>query len=324
MRMTDEQFKQELFDRCKRYEVKRKRQRRVILAVCIPLFCVGLITAAFAEPYINNVCELKTLPDNSDVNTGEYDSAAGDMITDGMVGSGNQLEKAESENSSVYYSELDLSEGRLNEEALDLSGNASACIVEFNESMLSQQTCCMIVEGTVSNLYVKHYTYDVYDDKFEKNGVLHNVTDTVVYEVEVDKTWYGDDVSGETIIVEDTSYFTEPYLALKEGKRYVLPLYEYGESICVYEDYAGGDIARESRLSTIYPYHPQIEVTNEGAYLISGDWTILTAKNAVKVIMDTLVDDNYFQDKMYLVDADTFEEQMSVLINNIKKNENEM
>ena len=40
--------------------------------------------------------------------------------------------------------------------------------------------------------------------------------------------------------------------------------------------------------STIYPYHPQIEVTNDGSYLISQDWTTLTAKNAREVIMDTL------------------------------------
>lgn len=320
MRMTDEEFRQELFDRCEKYEIKRKRRHRVILAVCIPLFCAGIITAAFAEPYIAKyACELQTLPpDNSDMYENGYDGAADGLITDGMADSAGN-----SENAAVYYSDLNLPEGSLNKDVLGLSDSASASIAEFSEAMLSQDKCCMIIEGTVTNLCVKHYTYDIYDDKFEKNGVLHCIADTVVYEIAVDKTWYGDDVRGETIIIEDISYFTDPVLSLRVGKRYVLPLYDCGDSIYSNEDYAGGDITRESRLSTIYPYHPQIEVTNDGSYLISDDWTTLTAKNAVNVIMDTLDVDNYYQDKMRLVDADTFEEQITSLISNIK-NETEI
>ena len=91
----------------------------------------------------------------------------------------------------------------------------------------------------------------------------------MVYEIAVDKTWLGEDISGETIIVEDTAYFAEPILAVKTGRRYVLPLYEYGENIWTLgHEYAGGDITRESRYSTVYPYYPQIEVTDGGFYII--------------------------------------------------------
>ena len=113
----------------------------------------------------------------------------------------------------------------------------------FDESILAQDHCCMIKEGTVANLYVKHYTYDIFSDKFEENGILHGMTDTIVYEVEVNKTWYGEEISKDTIFIEDTSYFTEPILAVKEGGRYVLPLYEYGASIWTLgHEYADGEI----------------------------------------------------------------------------------
>ena len=141
----------------------------------------------------------------------------------------------------------------------------------------------------------------------------------IVYEVAVDKTWYGGDISGDTILIEETSYFTEPIVAVKEGCRYVLPLYEYGDSIWTLgHEYAGGDITRETIYSTIYPYHPQIEVTNDGSYLVSVDWTTLTANNAKEVIMDTLDDDVFWKDKMYLIDGDTFAGQMAVLIDAIR------
>ncbi len=241
-------------------------------------------------------------------------------------GSGSQAsnetdfwEQNQIDTSPVYYSNLMLADGVLNEEALAFSESAMIDVKEFDESMLSQDRCCMIIEGTVVNLYVKHYMYDIYSDKFEENGILHSMANTVVYEVAVDKTWYGEDISGDTIIIEDISYFTEPIFAIKKGGRYVLPLYEYGDSIWTLgHEYAGGDIARETAYSTIYPHHPQIEVTNNGSYLISNDWAILVARNAKEVIMDTLEDGDYWKDKMRLVDGNTFAEQMAILIRSIK------
>lgn len=213
--------------------------------------------------------------------------------------------------SPVSYSSLKFSGIKTDTELDFPSASASMDIKAFDESCLSQDKCCMILEGTITRLYTKHYTYDIYSDKFEENGVLHSFADTVVYELAVDKTWYGDDISGQTILVEDTSYCTTPILAVKEGGRYVLPLYEYGDSVWTLgHEYAGGDITRDSRYSTIYPYHPQIAVTDDGSYFLSKDWTTLTV-NARDVIMENPSDE--FQDKMCLVDADTFTRQMAIL-----------
>lgn len=219
--------------------------------------------------------------------------------------------------SPVYYSSLMLADSVLNEEALAFSSSVMFSVKAFDESMLSQDHCCMIIEGTVVNLYVKHYTYDIYSDKFEGNGILHGRTDTIVYEVAVDKTWYGGDISGETIFVEDISYFTEPILAVKEGRRYVLPIYKSGDTISISGEFAGGDITRDSQYSTLYAHHPQIEVTNDGSYLVSQDWTTLVADNAKEVIMDTLDEEDYWKDKIYLVDENTFANQMAILIDSV-------
>jgi len=284
-----------------RIQRKPKVRKWVKPAFCAACLCLMAITAfAISHMYISKPME-----------NGYVDAQEG--------GSLPELQKTKYELSPVYYNDLKLSGGEQNEEALGLSESAMMDIKAFDESMLSQDKCCMIIEGNVVNLYVKHYAYDVYSDKFEKNGILHGRTDTVVYEIAVDKTWYGEDVSGTTILVEDTSYFTEPIFSVKKGMRYVVPLYQYGESIWTgVNEYAGGDITRDSCYSTIYPYHPQIEVTDDGFYLISQDWTTLTAKNTRKVIIDMLEKENYYQDKMCLVDGDTFAEQMEVLVNNIK------
>lgn len=73
-----------------------------------------------------------------------------------------------------------LAESSLDEEAFAFSESSTMDVKAFDESILSQGHCCMIIEGTVVNFYVKHYTYDVYSDKFEENGILHGMTDTIV------------------------------------------------------------------------------------------------------------------------------------------------
>lgn len=304
---------------------KLKSRKWVKLASLAACLCLGVITA-FA---VYNM-HMSAPVDGGHSGAGKESSLDTDLNGDSVSGGQTlndadtskrdiaQTEKAEYDTAPVYYSSLMVSEGDWNAAALGLS-ERSMDIRAFDESMLSQDKCCMIIEGTIVDCYVKQYAYDVYSDKFEENGILHGRTNTVVYEIAVDQTWYGEDISKETIFVEDIFYFTEPVLAVKKGGRYVLPLYEYGESISTgVHEYAGGDITRESRYSTIYPYHPQIEVTNDGYYFISRDWTTLTAKNVREVIMDTLEEENYYQDKMCLVDGNTFSEQMAVLISNLK------
>lgn len=284
-------------------------------AACLCMVIVGAFAISKVNPSVSE--DLTGYYPDTDklLESALPDSEANDTEIPGQI----LTDKDEVDTSPVYYSSLMLADSILDEEALALSEAAVSSITSFDITSFDelQDHCCMIIEGTVTDLYVKHYTYDIYSDKFEENGILHGKTDTIVYEVAVDKTWYGKDISGDTILIEDTSYFTEPILAVKEGRRYVLPLYEDGETIGVHE-YAGGDIARETVYSTIYPYHPQIEVTKDGSYVVSEDWTTLVANNAKKVIMDTLADDDFWKDKMYLVDEKVFEEQMAVLISDIK------
>ena len=306
----------------KREPKSREWIKLALLAACLCL----VVLSAFALSHMRSSAPMDGGAGSASLDgapDGYTPGSDGQALKDGEIGeqdSGAKAENTETDTSPVYYSSLTLADGALDEETLAFSESSMMDVKAFDESMLSQDHCCMIIEGAVVNLYVKHYTYDVYSDKFEENGILHGRTDTIVYEVAVDKTWYGADISGDTILIEDTSYFTEPVLAVKEGGRYVLPLYEYGDSIWTLgHEYTGGDITRETVYSTIYPYHPQIEVTNDGSYLVSQDWTTLTAKNAREVIMDTLDEENfYYRDKMRLVDEKNFAEQMAVLIDNIQ------
>ncbi|MGN0339794.1 MAG: hypothetical protein ACI4D0_04785 [Lachnospira sp.] len=215
-----------------------------------------------------------------------------------------------------YTSPVNYSDLLIPERTYDTGSSTASLsdITSFDESALESDNCSMIVEGTITNVYTKHYKYDIYDDKFEKNGVLHAAKDTVVYELLISKTWYGRDVSGETILVEDVTYFLDNIYPVVKGGKYVLPLYEYGDTLRTIHEWAGGDISRESRYSTIYPYHPQIEVTKDGWYIVSNDWTTLISQDAVKIDMDTMESDNYYYDKMYLIDKESFERQMNLLI----------
>lgn len=292
-------------------------------AACLCFIAVSTFTVSnWRTPAGDSYADMGEGDSFTDGDPNGYDPLPGSQSADNTEVSQQipetQAPQTEYDTSPVYYSSLAFADGELNAEALSLTDNAD--VLPFDESILSQDGCCTIIEGTIVNLYVKHYDYNVYYDKFGENDIMHMQTDTVVYEIAVDKTWYGEDVSEQTITIEDTTYFTEPVLAVKTGMRYVLPLYEYGESIWTLgHEYAGGDITRESRYSTIYPYHPQIAVTDDGSYFIPKDWPTLTAVNARDVIMDTLDEEHsYYQDRMCLIDADTFASQMSVLVSNLK------
>lgn len=308
----------------KQIKIRHNRSMKWIsIAACLCFALVGAFAIPKLSPSVSENAEHADTRNENAFHDNDPNSSApapDSQTADSTKASEQSITvQDETDTSPVYYSDLKLTNGVPSEEALAFSNADMLSITSFDASALSQDNCCMIVEGTVVNLYVKHYSYDIYNDKFEKNGILHSKTDTIVYEIAVDKTWYGEDISGDTILIEDTSYFTEPIFAVKKGGRYVLPIYEYGDTVWTLgHEYAGGDIARDTVYSTIYPYHPQIEVTNDGSYVVSQDWTTLTAKNAKEIIMDTLEDDDYWKDKMCLVDGKTFEEQMAVLISDIK------
>lgn len=218
-------------------------------------------------------------------------------------------------NKPVKYMDLLLPKGEDNN--ISNSSDSQLSIVAFDESFLKEDGCCMIVEGTVKNIYSKKYKYDVSDNKFEENGVLHNYTETVVYEILVDKTWFGEDVKGQIITVEDNSYCLDPVFKIKAGKKYVVPLYEYGNSVLYNseeEGYISGDITRESKYSCIYPYQPQIEVTEDNKYMFPDTWKTFMSENPRKVIVDDV--DGYSD--MYLLESENFEIAMGKLIDNMQ------
>lgn len=215
----------------------------------------------------------------------------------------------------VLYSTLQLNDNTVNEEIIKkFTGAAAADIVGFDESMLAN--CGGIVEGEITNIYLKEYSYQIFDNKFEDNGVLNARAQTVVYEIKVDKVWYGENFESKTLLIEDQMLFPEEMFVLKKGHRYVIPFYNAGGEIYSGLHYAGGDIKRDSVYSSIYQFHPQIEVTNDNCYILSNDWKKLSSKEARRIIIDSgdSAEESFYKDKMVLVTPEVFEEQINSLI----------
>ena len=283
-------------------DIKKKviPMKRYLRAACISItitvgFCLGILYRNSLKSDNKDVVSKMTMEDKNIIQ---------DMTE--MVKS--------FDNTPINYSDLLLAEGEDNN--ITLPNDAISDIMSFREELLKETDCCMIVEGIITDVRSKTYKYDTKSDKFEENGVLHNTSETVVYEIEVSKTWYGDDVSGKRIVVEDENYCTDPVFKLKKGMKYVIPLYVYGNDFIYseYDDFIAGDAKRESKYSTLYPYHPQIMVTEDGGYIVSEHWPTLVQQKARKVVLDNDYEKN-IPLKIYFVDEGTFIKQMDKLIN---------
>lgn len=191
----------------------------------------------------------------------------------------------------VSYSSLPLAQGQVKPEVLLQYGGSSseADILPFSEEMLSKS--CAILEGELTDMYLKHYTYDTYDDKFGTTEVYHNQASSIVYELRVDKVWYGDPaLCGTSVLIEDETYLMDSYFSLKVGCSYVIPLRDVGEQKAIWKDYAGGDLTRDSRYATLYPHHPQIEVTLDGDYVVTDDWETLCSGKVQDIDLEVPTD----------------------------------
>ncbi len=228
-------------------------------------------------------------------------------------------EKTSFDDTPINYSDLSLARGEDNDITLPNDSIGSDAL-PFHEELLKELNCCMIIEGTIKDVRLKTYKYDIKSDKFETNGVLHNTLETVIYEIEVSKTWYGDDVSGKTIVIEDENYCTSSMFKLKKGMKFVIPLYVYGEDMLYSkdDDFATGETKRQSKYSTLCPYEPQIVVTEDEGYIVSEHWSTLVMQNARKVVFDQ-DDESNIPLNMYFVAESTFEKQMDWLINDVLK-----
>ncbi|MBR3262667.1 MAG: hypothetical protein IKF93_06075 [Lachnospiraceae bacterium] len=246
----------------------------------------------------------------------------GSMAGGGEIPAGGGADIEERDYSPIAYKDLALPTANGIPGGADMtygSGGASADITTFNESNLQEISCCGILEGKILQIYPKEYAVDFYDDKFGEVQLFHGKAYSIVYEMEIEKVWYGDDfAAGQTFLVEDEYFQLDPLASLVEGRTYVIPIYvagdQIGEAIYSVHELAPGDFTRDSIYSTVYPYHPQITKTEDGNYLVTSDWQTLTADPCREVIADEDDFEPYYQDKLRLVYGDDFAERLHLLV----------
>ncbi len=189
---------------------------------------------------------------------------------------------------SVSYSSLSLPQGQVMPEIISeyaASSQSEAEILPFSEDLLSKSSA--ILEGRITDMYLKRYAYDTYDDKFGPKEIYHNQSSSVVYELTVDKVWYGDEsLSGTSVLIEDDIYPIDSYFSLKVGRSYVIPVCDLDEEKWIWGEYAGGDLKRDGSYTTLYLHHPQIEVTTDGDYIVTTDWETLCPDDAKTIQLD--------------------------------------
>ena len=219
----------------------------------------------------------------------------------------------EKEDKELVYSDL-VPHKSLAEEKI--GGYALLSIAPFSEFYL--EDCVAVIEGEVISVREKEYTVLYEFDKFEKGGILTGKTQTLIYEIKVEKVWYGDIKAGEIVTVENEMF---RMFAQTVGRKYVLPLCDEGENIKLDEAgqrYLSGDIKRESRYSIIYPFHPQIERIENG-YLFTDNWiSLITGETkSVKVDIPLTEAEEEYADKMNLNSEEVFTEQFTKLLTKV-------
>lgn len=199
---------------------------------------------------------------------------------------------------------------------LKASGYQPADIAAFDESFLKD--CVAIVEGNVLSVREKEYSVVYKYDKFGTNTLIQK-TNTLIYEIKVEKVWYGDIEENEVILIQDELFGLNQTFCHAVGGTYVLPLCYSGEDIrtdTAGQKYLSGDTKRESPYSTVYPFHPQIEKTDRG-YLFTADWKTLVTNKTKAVTVDVPLADEYYADKMRFNSADTFKRQFEKLLSDL-------
>ncbi len=354
---------------------RRKRRKRIAQAAALCLIAVFSIriwqaendisafdTSADGAESSNPVVALddsnnpNALAKNSNSNTGApLPQDAGEAITSAAASSAGsdsgEVSRSTEQQASlpVSYSSLSLPQGQIRPEILShysAVSQSTAEILPFSEDMLSESSA--ILEGTITDIYLKQYTYDTYNDKFGPKELYHNQSSSVVYKLTVNRVWYGDEsLSDTSVLIEDDTYLMDSYFSLKAGRSYVIPVCDLDSELQIWEEYAGGDLTRDGRYTTLYPHHPQIEVTMDGDYIVTTDWDTLCPDNALDVELDipenTLVeyhpenpagenglittewrtlmisvyDAVYYYDKLKLVESDEFFIQLNRLIDSL-------
>ena len=290
------------------YLAKQKKTRKTVYSVCSVAACVviavGILGAFRTMPGL-----LKNTSDEVYI-AEESSEQVNDVAQNSLV----------VDTSPVLYSALALPNSTVtgNSDDIQKSLNSSSLdIGGFDEKNI--KGCCAILEGTITNIYYKNYSFDVYNDHFEKGGILHNRATSIIYELKVNKVLYANDgFTATTYLIEDQMFSIDEITILKTGQKYVIPIYIEGDKIHRAADYASGDITRDSRYSTLYPFHSQIQVTDDGNYLVPWDWPTLIEAGSREIIFDDKTNeypklpggDSY----MKLVNEPNFAKQMGKLI----------
>lgn len=272
----------------------------VAVAACMMIAVGALITFNHFSNDTNSSGELKQAQNDVTITTIDHASTNEES---------NEIEDL----SPIKYSKINLCQGG-DADYGDVSSGYELSVMGFKESLLENcKDKGMIVEGTVTNIYTKEYKFDVYNDKFEKDGILHNIENTVVYEVKIAKLWYGE-YKEDIILIEDYNYFLDPVWELKVGRKYVFPIAYEGDKIyeANWDDFKEGDCERDSVYCSVYPYHEPIEVTLDGDYLVSSNWPTLIEENAREIIMD--VEGYESIHDMYMISGKSFQKNMNKLI----------
>jgi len=257
-----------------RYLAKQKKARKTVFYVCSVAACTVVVFSVLGT--------FKIIPgllkhSSNEVYIAEESSAAVNDTTQNSP---------EVDTSPVLYSELALTDSTRTIKFDNVQKSFSSLdIGGFEEKNIS--SCCAILEGTITNIYYKNYSFDVYNDHFEKGGILHNSATSIIYELKVDKVLYAnDDFTATTYLIEDQLNSIDVISILKTGQKYVIPIYIEGAKIHRSTDYASGDITRDSLYSTLYPFHSQIQVTDDKNYLVSWDWPTLIEAGSRDIIFD--------------------------------------
>ncbi len=214
------------------------------------------------------------------------------------------------EDGQLFYSQLMT---HSNTSVTSSNGYHTADIATFREEYLKD--CVAVIEGEILSIREKEYTvlYEYY--KFGTD-TLTEKTNTLIFEIKVDKVWYGDIAENEIITVQDEVLYLNEIFVPGVGGKYVLPLCDSGENIRIDtsgQKYLSGDTKRESRYSTLYPFHPQIERTDKG-YLFTSDWEGLVTEETKTVTVDIPFEVEYYSDKMRLNPEEIFRVQFEKLL----------
>lgn len=223
------------------------------------------------------------------------------------------MNETTTEEDELFYSNL---VSHREQPEINVSGYQTTDIASFNEKILKD--CTAVIEGVILSVREKEYTVLYEYDKFGTN-TLTEKTNTIIYEIKIEKVWCGDIKVNEIITVQDEAFTLDKIFTPAVGGSYVLPLCDSGKNIRIDtsgQKYLSGDTKRESRYSTLYPFHPQIERTDRG-YLFSSDWDSLITDETKTVTVDIPLAEEYYANKMRLNSADVFERQFKQLLINV-------